>query len=108
MNERKLYQWVERFQDGRISFVDEHRSGRPCTADSDANVAHVDAFNGENRRISVETVATVLNISVEPAHGIIHGTLKRCCTQVIAETFDGEHKFKFVLNVQSFLDTLPC
>jgi transposase len=31
MSERKMYQWVERFQEGRTSVVDEYRSGRPCT-----------------------------------------------------------------------------
>jgi transposase len=32
MSERKVYQWVERFQEGWISVIDEHRSGCPCTA----------------------------------------------------------------------------
>jgi hypothetical protein len=32
ISERKMYQWVERFQEDRTSVVDEHRSGRPCTA----------------------------------------------------------------------------
>jgi hypothetical protein len=28
MSERKVYQWVERFQEGRTSVIDEHRSGK--------------------------------------------------------------------------------
>jgi transposase len=76
MSERKVYQWVERFQEGRTSVVDEHRSGRPCTAISDVNVADVDALIGE---ISVDTVATLLNISVGSARDIIHETLKYRC-----------------------------
>jgi transposase len=32
MSKRKVYQWVERFQEGRTSVIGEHRSGRPCTA----------------------------------------------------------------------------
>jgi hypothetical protein len=74
--ERKVCQWVERFHEDRTSVVDGHRSGRLCTAFSDANVAFVGALIGENRRISVATTATVLNISVASAHGIIHETLK--------------------------------
>jgi hypothetical protein len=79
VSERKVYQWVERLQEGQTSVVDEHRSGRPCTAVSDANVAHVDALIGENRRISVHTVASMLNFRDGSAHGIIHETLKYRC-----------------------------
>jgi transposase len=79
MSERKMYQWIERFQEGRTSVADEHRSGRPCTAVSDAKVAHVDALIGDNRRISVDTVAAMLNISVGSAHGIIRETPKHRC-----------------------------
>jgi hypothetical protein len=76
LSESRVYQCVESFRDGRKSIVDEHRLGRPCTAVSDANVARVDALIGENRRISVNTVATILNTSVGSAHGIIHENLK--------------------------------
>jgi uncharacterized protein YdeI (YjbR/CyaY-like superfamily) len=79
LSERKVYQWVERFQESRISVADEHHSGHPCTAISDVNVAHVDAFIGENIRISVDTVAPMLNISIGSAQGIIYGTLKYRC-----------------------------
>jgi hypothetical protein len=88
MSERKVYQWVEKFQEGRTSAVDEHGSSRPCTAISDANVTHVDALIVENRRISVDTVAIFFNISVGSAHGIIHETVKYRCVQVGAETID--------------------
>jgi hypothetical protein len=79
LNERKVYHWVERFQEGRTSVVDEYRSGCPCTAISDANVAHVDTFIGENKQVFVDTVATMLNSSVGSARGIIHETLKHRC-----------------------------
>jgi hypothetical protein len=79
LSKRKVYQRVERFQEGRTSVADEHRSGHPCTAASDVNVAHVDELIGENRRLSVDTVAPVLNISTGSAHGIIHERLKYRC-----------------------------
>jgi hypothetical protein len=74
-----VYQWVGRVQEGRTSVLDEHRSGGPCTTVSVAKVAHVDALIGENRRISVDTVATMLTISIGSAHGIIHETPKCRC-----------------------------
>jgi hypothetical protein len=65
MSERKLYRWVERFQEGLTSVADEHRSGRQCISVSGAKVARVDALIGDNRRISVDTVATMLNIALD-------------------------------------------
>jgi hypothetical protein len=49
MSDRKVYQWVERFQEGQTSVADERHSSRLCTTASDANVAHVNALTGENR-----------------------------------------------------------
>jgi hypothetical protein len=89
MSEKKVYQWVERLQEGRTSVADEHRSGRPCTAVSDANFARVDALIGENRQISVDTLAAVLNISVGSAHGIVMRLSNIAVFQVGAETFGG-------------------
>jgi hypothetical protein len=87
MSETKVCQWVGRFQEGRTSVVDEHRSGRLYTAVSDANLAHVDALISENRLISVDAVATMLNISVGCAHGIINEILKyRCVPSVCRDS----------------------
>jgi hypothetical protein len=76
MSESKVYQWVERFQEGRTSVADEHHSS---PAISDDNVAHENVLIGQNRLISVDNAATMLNISIGSAHGIIHETLKYCC-----------------------------
>jgi hypothetical protein len=50
MNERKVYQWVERFHSRRPNICSWWISlpGCPCTAFSDANVAHLDTLIGEN------------------------------------------------------------
>jgi len=34
MNQRKVYEWVERFKSGRTRVTDEGRSGRPSTSRS--------------------------------------------------------------------------
>jgi hypothetical protein len=79
MSERKVYQWVGIFQRrpdicGWTSLRSPVHSRQWC-----ANVVHVDALIGEYRRISVDTVATMLNISDGSAHGIIYETLKCRC-----------------------------
>jgi hypothetical protein len=105
MSERKVYQWVERFQEGQTSVVDEHRSGCPCTAVSDANVARMGTLIGENRQISVDTVATMLNISIGTAHGIIHENIKYCylCSRWVLSQLTDEHRLKRVRSCRAFL-----
>jgi hypothetical protein len=103
MSERKVYHWVERFQEGRISVIHEHRSGHPCTAVSDANIAHVDALIGENRPISVDTVATMLNICIGSANGIIHEAQISLCSRWVMRQLTDEHKLKCVQKCKAFL-----
>ncbi|XP_023713335.1 protein GVQW3-like [Cryptotermes secundus] len=104
VSEWKVYEWVERFQEGGTSVTDEHHSGHPCTAVSDANTAHMDALTGENRRISVDPVATMLNINVGSAYGIIHETLKfhYLCSRWVPRQLTEEQKLKRVLNCRAF------
>jgi hypothetical protein len=85
--------------------ADEHRSGRPCTAVSDANVAHIDALIGENRRISGDTVVTMLNISIGSAHGIIYETLKYyyLCSKWVPRQLTDEQKLKRMQTWGAFL-----
>jgi hypothetical protein len=74
----KLFEWKESVP-VRRKISRRPNICRPCTAVSHANVAHADALIGEKRRISVNTVVTMLNISVGSAHGIIQDNLKYRC-----------------------------
>jgi histone-lysine N-methyltransferase SETMAR len=105
MSARKVYQWVEKFQEGRTSIADEYRLGRPCTVVSDANFAYVDILIGENRRISLDSVATMLNISVGSTHGIIRETLRHryLRSRWVPRQLTDEHKLKRVPSCRAFL-----
>jgi hypothetical protein len=92
-----------------MSVADEHHLGRLCTAISDAIVVHMEALIGEKRRISVDTLAIMLNISVRYVYGIIRETLKYhyLCSRWVLRQLTNEHTLKCVQSC-SFLDTLPC
>jgi transposase len=50
MNQRKIYEWIQRFKEGKTSVTDESRSGRPSTSHMDQNIQGVDALIREERR----------------------------------------------------------
>jgi hypothetical protein len=41
IGQRKFYEWVERFKNGRMNVTGEDRSGRPITSSSVTNVDRV-------------------------------------------------------------------
>jgi hypothetical protein len=71
------------------------------------NVDHVGALTGENRRISVDTVATMLNIGVGSVYDITHETQISLCSRWVPRQLSDEQKLKRA-ELQSFRDTLPC
>jgi len=46
---RSVYEWIQKFQEGRTSVKDEERTGRPSTSITDSNVEDTRAMILENR-----------------------------------------------------------
>jgi len=55
--------WASRFREGRVSFQDDLRSGRPVTATDDTSVVIVSILLEEDRRKSCEETAHEANMS---------------------------------------------
>jgi transposase len=49
MHQRKIYEWIERFKEGRTSVTDESRPGRPSTSRRDKHIQRVDALIREDQ-----------------------------------------------------------
>jgi hypothetical protein len=49
MHQRKIYESIERFKEGRTSVTDESRPGRPSTSRTDQHIQSVDALIREDR-----------------------------------------------------------
>jgi transposase len=59
MHQRKIYEWIERFKEGRTSVTNESRSGRPSTSRADQHIQRVDALIRDDRRLALARVAQV-------------------------------------------------
>jgi transposase len=51
MHQRKIYEWIEGFKEGRSNVTDESRPGRPSTSRTDQHIQKVDALIREDRRL---------------------------------------------------------
>jgi transposase len=59
MHQRNIYEWIERFKEGRTSVTDESRPGRPSTSRTDQHIQRVDVLIREDRRLTLARVAQV-------------------------------------------------
>jgi len=98
MNQRKVYEWVERFKSGRTHVTDEGRSGRPSTSRTQDHIYRADAMIREDRRITVSKVAAHLDISYGSAYTIPHDDLgyRKVCTQWVPKELTVLHKQQHV------------
>jgi hypothetical protein len=48
MYQRKIYEWIECFKEGRTSVTDESQPGRPSTSCTDQHIQRVDALIRED------------------------------------------------------------
>ncbi|KAF2352756.1 Transposase type 1 [Trinorchestia longiramus] len=69
------YKWISRFRRGRNETEDDPRSSRPCTSVCVENIDAVRDLIEKDRRITTESVADTLNISVGSAHTILVDSL---------------------------------
>jgi len=54
--------WVKNFKDGNTSIQDQPRSGRPRTASAEPNKKRVGEIIKEDRRVTLDAIATKLGI----------------------------------------------
>jgi len=54
--------WVKHFKDGNTNIKDQPHSGRPRTASTEPNKERVDEIIKEDRRVTLDAIATKLGI----------------------------------------------
>jgi transposase len=60
MHQRKIYEWIGRFKEGRTSVTDESRPGCPSTTRTNQHIQRVDALIREDTRLTLARVAVRL------------------------------------------------
>jgi len=86
-------QWVNHFKDGNTSIQDQPRSGRPRTASAEPNKKRVDEIIKEDRRVTLNAIATKLGIGHNAVQEMI-GSLGywKICTRWVPRLLTEDHK----------------
>lgn len=75
MSQTSCYRWVNEFKNGREDITDEPRSGRLLDVSSPDTVAEVEKLIKSDRRLTIDNVAEIMDISHGTAHSIVHEKL---------------------------------
>ena len=73
MGANSVRQWVKHFKDGNTSIQDQPYSGRPRTASTEPNKKRVDEIIKEDRRVTLDSIATELGIGHIVVQEVIGG-----------------------------------
>jgi histone-lysine N-methyltransferase SETMAR len=68
---RTVARWIERFSNEQESLEDNPRSGRPITAITQQNIDAVNNLVNDDPHISIDYIATILDISHVSAYAIL-------------------------------------
>ena len=72
MSRANFYKWVQAFKDGRESITDDLRSGRPVNVSTPEAVQAVEDLIKSDRRVTLDEIATKLDIS----HGTVYAIVR--------------------------------
>ena len=75
MSRANFYKWVQAFKDGRESITDDLRSGRPVDVSTPEAVQAVEDLIKSDRRVTLDEIATKLDISHGTVYAIVHEKL---------------------------------
>lgn len=78
-----IKRWVNEFQSGRTSVMDEERPGRPVEIDEDKTIMDLEKIVQEERRITTRQLTMRLNIS----KGTLHALLRSCGIRKLCSRF---------------------
>jgi transposase len=67
-----VYNWVDKFSQGRSKVADDARPGRPVEIAREVTVQRVQELIRADRRITIDNVTTALGCSHGLAYNIIH------------------------------------
>lgn len=94
LSRTQIFEWYKRFKEGRESFEDDERSGRPRTSLTDSNVEKVREAVRKDRRLGVRALAEQLHLNRESVRRILTEELnmRKVCAKMVPRLLSAEQK----------------
>ena len=89
-----MYEWVERFKNGRQNVSDEHRSGRPVSVATETVKQQIEQRIRDYRQVTIDEIAVEFNMSHGSAYNIVHDDLeyRKVRSRWVLRQLSDEHK----------------
>jgi len=94
LSHTQVFEWFERFKEGREEIRDNQRPGLPSTSKTDANIEKVGEIVRQNRHLSIQAVAELINVDKETVQQISHNNfnMKKVCSKMVPRLLTPEQK----------------
>jgi len=93
LSQERVYEWVERFQNGRQNVSDEHRRGRSVSVATGTVKQQIEQRIRDYRRVTIDEIAIEFNISHGSAYNIVHNDLgyRKVCSRWVARQLSDDY-----------------
>ena len=93
-NQASVFEWHNRFKEGRESVRDDERFGRSKEVRTPELIGQIKNFMDKDRRVSLETISAQLDVSVGTVHTIIREEMKmrKICAKFFPRVLRGDQK----------------
>jgi len=102
LSQGRVYEWAERFRNGRQNINDKHRSGRPVSVASETVKQQVEQRIRDYRRVTVDEIAAAFNMALRAILSIMTSGIGKCVadgSQGSCPIIISVHSRRFVSNV---------
>ena len=95
INRASVFEWHKRFKEGRESVRDDERYGRSKEVRTPELTGQIKNFIDKERRVSIETISSQFDVSVETVHAIIRREelkMRKICAKFVPRVLRDDQK----------------
>jgi len=94
LSQERMYEWVERFQNGRQNVSDEHRRGRPVRVATETVKQQIEQRIRDYRRVTIDEIAIEFNMSHGSVYNIVHNDFgyRKVCSRWVPRQLSEDHQ----------------